>query len=289
MVVSPESQPTRPQVARYKDYRQFMGDFYQFKKSLRSGFSYRRFSQMVGVSSPNYLQLVIQGKRNLSDDLAARVAKALNLTEAERTYFVSMVILENAKSEDARELAEAETLRAVKELVSKEFTKKEATHIVGRWYHMLVRELVLLPDFEPSGEWISEKLRGLITEEEAEQSLSMLLGTGFLRVDKGRYIQSDPVVDTGHAFNELVAFNYHVESLKTLARALPLTEKQNRELGLINIPINSAKMPELIRRIRKFQDEVIGWLQEEESPDRIVQLGTYLVPITKKSPPSGRA
>lgn len=38
----------------------------------------------------------------------------------------------------------------------------------------------------------------------------------------------------------------------------------------------------LSQRIQLFQDEIIGWLQDEKEPTQIVQLGTYLVPMTKK-------
>lgn len=55
----------------------------------------------------------------------------------------------------------------------------------------------------------------------------------------------------------------------------------HQELGLINIPINSNKIPELKQKMRQFQDEIIGWLQSEDKPNCVVQLGSYLMPITK--------
>src|SRR5437868_3603521 len=95
-----------PQILSYRNYRQFISDSYHFKKSLRAGFSFRRFSQMVGIRSPNYLQLVIQGKRNLSSEMAERVAKTLSLLGQEKRYFVALVALENAKGEESREQAQ---------------------------------------------------------------------------------------------------------------------------------------------------------------------------------------
>ncbi|MEO5668060.1 MAG: TIGR02147 family protein, partial [Bdellovibrionota bacterium] len=55
-----------PDILRYGEYRAFLADFYAYKKSQRSGFSYRLFAAKAKLKSPNYLQLVMQGKRNLS-------------------------------------------------------------------------------------------------------------------------------------------------------------------------------------------------------------------------------
>ena len=52
------------------------------------------------------------------------------------------------------------------------------------------------------------------------------------------------------------------------------------ERGLLNIPISGTRLEALRERIRAFQDELIGWLQDEREPDRVVQLGLYLIDPT---------
>lgn len=235
---------------------------------------------MVGLASPNYLQLVMQGKRNLSEEMAVRVAKTLGLSDAETRYFKGLVALTLSSSEDQKRLAQAEILCSVKELVSKEIPKTKVS-VLSQWYHLVIRELVLLKDFEPSGEWISQKLRGLISPDEAERSLNALLKTGFLKIHEGRWVQSDPVLDTGDALEDWIAVKFHKDTLRIWSECLESAEKSQREFGLLNIPIDSEKIPELKERMRKFQNEIIGWLQDETSPDRIVQLGLYLIPISK--------
>ncbi|MGE0528507.1 MAG: TIGR02147 family protein [Bdellovibrionales bacterium] len=269
-----------PQILLYKDYRNFLSDYYQFKKALRAGFSFRRFAQMAGIASPNYLQLVMQGKRNLSPDMAARVAKALGLTAPERQFFVALVGIDRAKSEEARIRAQTELLRSVKSLIAKEIPKAQVC-VLTEWYHLIVRELVVLADFKASGDWISEKMRGWITPVEAERSLLFLQKAGFLKSDGGQWIQSDPVIDTGNAFDEAVGMRFYEGTLSAWSKMLPHTDKNLRELCVLNIPMTAEKIPELKKRLRDFQDELIGWLQDEKDPERVVQLGFFLVPTTK--------
>ena len=50
----------------YTNYRAFLRDLYLTKKSESSGFSHRVFVRMCGFASPNFLKLVIEGKRDAS-------------------------------------------------------------------------------------------------------------------------------------------------------------------------------------------------------------------------------
>ena len=47
----------------YTDYRKFVKDYYLSKKKSIRRFSYRSFSEKAGFSSPNFIKLVIDGKK----------------------------------------------------------------------------------------------------------------------------------------------------------------------------------------------------------------------------------
>lgn len=113
--------------------------------------------------------------------------------------------------------------------------------------------------------------------------IQLLVQAGFVISRGNSYHQADVSLDTGDAFSEPIIINNHEQTLRTWAGYISQTSKENRELGLLNIPINSSKIPELKERIQNFQDEIIGWIQDEQDADQIVQLGTYLIPITKNT------
>lgn len=267
-----------PELRRYASYREYIRDFYAYKKSQRSGFSYRLFAKRAGMKSPNYLQLVILGKRNLSLEGAARVAKAMVLKSSEAEYFQALAGRDLATSHEERLGAERQLLVAMKKLVSKAIPNVQVA-VLSTWYHLVVRELVFLPDFEADGEWISQKLRGLISPEQAEESLKLLVDGGFLELRKGKYVACDPVIDTGDSLGSARILKTHIETLGAWRKILLDLREDERELGLINIPIAAAKIPEFKQRMRAFQDEIIGWLQDESAPDQVVQLGMYLIPV----------
>lgn len=271
-----------PDIRGYSCYRKYLSDFFAFKKSGKASFSYRRFASLVGVKSPNYLQLVMQGKRNLSEDVGEAVARVAGLKDAEKAYFLTLVRKEVARSEVEKRRVERDMSAVVKRLVTRGILRSQAD-VLTKWYHLLVRELVLLPDFEATGAYVSKKLSGLISEEQAEESLRLLLKNGFIRASvPGKFEQSDPVLDTGdHAFQRSLMDAHHSETLKTWSQNLARLSPAEQERGLLNIPIRDEMLPELQARIRQFQEELIGWLQSVENPTRVVQLGIYMMPFGK--------
>jgi len=269
-----------PLVRKYSTYREFIRDWSEYKKKQRPGFSYRRFSALLGLKSPNFMQLVILGERNLSDELSAKMCRVMGLKGAQRAYFMALVHFEQARSNEDKERAEKQLLVATKKLVTNPIDKVR-DQVVSEWYHMLVRELVLLPSFEPNGEYIAERLNHLITPEEAERSFRMLVQLGMIVQGlDGRFRPEDVAIDTGdYIFSRDQMEKHHGETLVTWGKNLSRLSPKEQELGLLHIPISSDKIPELRERIRKFQDEIVGWLCEETNGDRVVQLGTYMIPF----------
>lgn len=270
-----------PLIQEFRDYRDFLRKFYFYRKSLRSGFSFRQFATMCNLKSPNYLQLVMNGDRNLSEESAIAVATAMRLTINEKNYFLALVRHENAKTDEEVRLAKREGLSALKKIVTKQITKT-ADEILNKWHHLVVRELVFLPDFEPSPEYVVATLKNSLKFEEAQDSLDFLLKSGSVKFNGKKWIVDESVIDTGDdIFLHTKMQKYHKEVLQFWVNNLEQMNSAHQELGLINIPINSNKVPELKQRMRQFQDEIIGWLQSEDNPNCIVQLGSYLMPITK--------
>lgn len=279
--VQNEKSLVRPEIAKYRDYRLFLQDFYQFKKSHRNGFSFRKFAELAGMKSPNYLQLVIQGKRNLTLDSAQAVSAALRLSKVESSCFVALVRLSLPEEEEMREKAYRDHLASLGAVLKKQIPK-EKNEVLEHWHHLVLREVMIYMGSSATLDQISEHLRGILSTEEIERSLELLLRTGFLKHEADTYVQDQPVVETGDGFGELRIIRAHREILQNWARYLELFPAEERELGVINIPIHSSKIPEFKKRIRQFQNEIVGWLQSEDDPDSVVQLGTYLIPITRK-------
>jgi uncharacterized protein (TIGR02147 family) len=137
-------------VFAYQDYRLFLRAYYERRKSQKNGFSLRAFSQRVGLRSPNYLKLVMDGDRNLGPDLAHRFGEACGLSGDSLDYFCILVAFTQAKSAAARaqqyaRLQGFERYRAIHRLD----LSQAAYH--AEWYIPAVRELCVHHAFKEEG------------------------------------------------------------------------------------------------------------------------------------------
>jgi uncharacterized protein (TIGR02147 family) len=79
-------------IFEYRNYRQYLHDFYHYKKLSNPYYSYRLFSMKAGFRAPNLLKLVMDGQRNLTRESTDKFTRALKLNDAEAAYFSDMVL-----------------------------------------------------------------------------------------------------------------------------------------------------------------------------------------------------
>ena len=70
-------------VLEYTNYRQYIADYYAEKKA-KSAFTWQEFTRAAGFSSPVHLKYASEGRLNLSDTAAKRVAQAMHLVDFEQ-------------------------------------------------------------------------------------------------------------------------------------------------------------------------------------------------------------
>jgi len=178
----------------YSDYRQALGDFLVAERSLRPQFSLRWFAQRAGFSSHSFPGLLVAGKRNLGEEGLERLAKALRLKGRAATYFRALVRHNQSRTPAEREV----TLEALKKLRAGRDAhrlRKDQWEYYDRWWHPVVRELVVYSDWRGEPSRLATMLSPPITIEQARQSIELLERLGLIvKGAEGRWLQTDAVV-----------------------------------------------------------------------------------------------
>ena len=89
----------------YTDYRKFLLDYYNEKKTANTHFSHRFIAGKLGLKSTGHFSLILKGKANISPDLAAKFCDFLNLRKKETEYFEALVDFGQAKSQSRKKRA----------------------------------------------------------------------------------------------------------------------------------------------------------------------------------------
>src|SRR3989344_8603024 len=86
----------------YRNFRDLLSDYYHTQKKQKASYSYKAFAEKAGLNSPNYLKLVMDGKRNLSHKNIKKFAKGLGLDRYSSEYFENLVYLNQAEEDELR-------------------------------------------------------------------------------------------------------------------------------------------------------------------------------------------
>jgi uncharacterized protein (TIGR02147 family) len=276
-----EPTPIRPcplDVFTYLDYRKFLADFYAAKKGR--GFSYRAFARIARLGAPNYLKLVIEGRRNLTASMAARFATACGLRDDASLFFQRLVVFNQARTAQEREESYAK-LEAFARY--REAHKLELAHAAyhANWYIPAIRELCGSPAFVASPQQIASMLVPPITADEAQKALDTLLELGLLqRGESGELVQGNAVVSTGPETRGMHIKRYHAEMMRRATAAMEIVPAAERDISSLTLCLSIDGVAQLKERIQAFRRELIEFAEKESSRAQAVQVNFQLFPLS---------
>ncbi len=263
----------------YLSYRTFLRDAYSDLKSRQRGFSYRWFSRKAGLSSPNFLKLVIDGQRNLSPRSATAFATALGLSGNESAFFRELVDFEQAdnsadKNRAWERLSTYQGHRRVRAVERHEF------EYLSRWWYPAIRELVACPGFREEPEWIARALRPAISPTQARSAIDLLLTLGFLERDAdGVLRQREPLLSTGAEVRSLAVGNFHRQMMQRAAEAIEHIDRAERDITSLTVAVSREGFALFKEKLNGLRAELLELSTREANPDRVIQINFHAFPL----------
>ena len=270
-------------VFEYVNYRTFLKDFYEEQKAAKTGFTYAKFSQKAGIRSPNYLKLVLDGRKNLTPQNLIRFAKAVGLTEMESDYFEALVHFNQATKSMEKDFYQdrMNRFRQRGESTSQKTLEEYEFDSMSSWIHHAIMVMTNLSYFREDPSWIRQKLFQLISEREADDILKQLQATKFVhRNESGRLVQTFRQVKTKPEMQRLSAKMLYEGLFRRAMQSLTLSPSQEREFCASLVGISPSQVPELKRRVREFIRDLEDWALENPKPGAVYSLCFAGFPLT---------
>lgn len=270
-------------IFEYEDYRNYLKDFYEAQKAKNPHFSFRSFAQKAKLTSPNYLKLVIDRKRRITDKNLNHFIRGLGLKAAEAAYFTNLIFYQEAKSKEAKEtyLSELMRIRNREMRAAKLLTEEQHAQVLGDWVNWAIREMVLLKDFRPDPYWISERLQGLVSAEKAQQSLDLLQSLELIEEQNGKFAQRDLLVTTSDEKKSVVIQGFHRQFTQLSLRSLAVDSVKIREFSGLTIALPKSRIPEIKGEIKEFRKKLNKIFSQEQENDDVYHLTINFFPITR--------
>lgn len=276
----------RPDIVRYTDYRQFLRDMIAYLRETKPNFSYRWFARLAGFKSPSFLKLVADGQRNLSPASVERFAKGLDLEGRERDIFETLVLLEQASSDEARNryvlrLQDLSSHDPVARLESDQF------EAYSRWYAFVIREMASFPTFDPDPAAVAATLRPPVRAVVAKRALALLQRVGLLVPDDaGIPRPAEPILTSGQAVRSLAVRNFHRKMLELAGRALDRIPRTDRNITSVTVPLNPADYERVCGMLAELRAEILQLSERSQGvqtpSSEVFQLCLSLFPVTRQ-------
>lgn len=264
----------------YSDFRKFIQDYYLHQKSLKKAFTYRTLSARAGINSSGFYPLIVQGERDLTDATIEKTAIALQLDPRESEYFANLVRFNQAKSLKTKNLYFDKLI---------ELLQKKEVHVItedqhdifSEWYHGVIRELVICREFNDDFRKLGTMLKPEITAKQARESVELLLKLGFLKKANGKYIQTSPIVTTGHDLKSHQVINYQVKMLKLALEAFDRFGPNDLLSNSSTTFRISKETYELFKlKNREHRKELLKIAETDINADQVYQLNINMFPLS---------
>ena len=269
-------------VLEYTNYRQYIADYYAEKKA-KSAFTWQEFTRAAGFSSPVHLKYASEGRLNLSDAAAKRVAQAMHLVDFEQDYFCEMVKLDNAKT-DAEKKAAFNNMLAIADAHKAKILEGDSFRYFESWKNPVLRELApSMPGAKPLA--LARACRPEITAAEVTESLSFLVKADLLKKDKdGNYARTETGVTTGPMDVTPVAVrSMHRQMGQFALEAIEGVPQDERHFSGLTLGITQEAYTEIVQKIAEFRKEIIAIATRSTETEEVYRLNVQFFPMTNKS------
>jgi len=256
-----------------------MRDFYEERKRS-SLFSWREFSKLAGFTSPNYIQLVCEGKSRLSKTGVEKVATAMELAGSDRDYFLAMERFGDAKSDSKKIQAFNEMQKIAKENRLR-VVDGEAFKYFESWVNPVMRELApIKPGAKPLE--LARNCYPVVSATEVRQSLDFMVHADFLKkVGEDTYEQTEKIVTGSSEAIPLALRSMNRQMSKFATEAIDDIPPEKRHIAGVTLGLSDATYKWLVQKLELLRQQVVAIAAKEKDYDKVYRLNLQLFPLTK--------
>lgn len=270
----------QPVIYDYTDYRAFLSDMYDYMKSEKKYFSYRYFAKKAGFSSPNYLKLVIDRQRNLTDASIQKVAKGFDLNKSESSFLENLVNMNQATSHNEKDFYYNKII-SLRHRRDGHFLEKEEYEYFSKWYYPVIREILVTNAHSPSSEDIAVQLNPSVTAREVENALDLLSKLNLIkRESDGRWQQTSKAVTTGAEVRSVIVTNFHKEMINLAVESIDRHSPELRDVSALILNVRQETIPRLKKMLAEFRQELIDLVSTESHPEMVVVINMQMFPTS---------
>lgn len=272
----------------FDDYRSLLSALIQKRKDEGKIFSYRWFAKQAGYSSPNFLKLVIEGHRNISDESIEKIIRVFHMNKREGTYFRLLVNLSQAKSSELRQEI-AEQLLRLKGFGKAHPLFEQQYRYYSEWYHVAIREMIASGNFNEDAEWIAQQLSPRISVKAVESALKVLEELQLIaRDEQGQLQVCHKSISASHPIVKSSVVTFHKAMIQLGSESLDRYKTDEREISSITASFSEESLEKAKELVFELRQRLLHLSEQDQKANRVHQINFQIFPLTTPTTKSKR-
>lgn len=264
----------------YDNYRLFLKDYFREQKRSNRNFSFRWFAQKAGFNSHSFCDKVLRGERNLTHESVVKISGAMKLPKLAMEYFQVLVGYTQAKAFREKQEHFLELSRLRRKLGFYRVQEEQYAYF-SSWHYQVIREVAVYGDWKGNYKTLGALLMPAISEREAEESVKLLLKTGFLKkAASGRFHQAYPVV-SGEGCPPHIVKGIRTQFLMKAIEAGEMLPKSRRHLSYATLAINEKRFAEVSAMLDEVRKKILSSAVEDSDVENVYSLNLQLFPVAR--------
>ncbi|MBF0287867.1 MAG: TIGR02147 family protein [SAR324 cluster bacterium] len=255
----------------YLDSRLLIMDYCNRCKAKDNRYSLRWFAKKLEFGAPNYIKLIIDGERNISEKRLEKFSSLMGLKGVESEYFELLVRMTQTSDIDRRDhyFQKLSAIRRKKLKVHK--LEGAQFDCLSSWLHLLIREMTFLKKFSSDSQWINKNLMYKVSPNEIIKCIGDLETAGLLAREQEQLKAVDSSITFPDEVRSLAIQKYHQGILGQASIALQQSLEQ-REYGAALVATTPEKFKLVKEKMKNFRAEILELLDTEngEAEDVVV-------------------
>ncbi|MCH2534911.1 MAG: TIGR02147 family protein [Bdellovibrionales bacterium] len=265
----------KPEVYKYNDYREFLKDWLDFKKSSQSNFSIRGLSQKAGIAT-GYINMVLTKKRNITNKALDKLLPHLKLQPTEVNFLRELIEFNDSSKHNLK-------IKSLNKMNQYKYYRENSSELnvlqtyIKNWHYVTIREIMESSNKKLSAKDIYKKLKFKVNINEIEEVLDFLTKNNLNNSDNIRAEHQESLrVSMSH---------FHQDMLNKAVDSIYITERESRFINAHVIGLDKKNYEKAKDILQDALEEIIKMSESSDNKNDNKTIYNFSVlgfPLTEK-------
>lgn len=274
---------TKTDIFGYIDYRKFLQDYYEERKSADPGFTHTYICYRLGQEkAKSYFNNVIKGRTDVTSTFIDRFITLLELTNDESVYFRALVNYNQTNSAKEKEFFFDQLVRLNR--TPHRIVNNSEYVYYKEWYYSTVRSLLDIIDFKDDYSQIVKRIQPRITLKQAKDAVKVLKSLGLIAENEQGILKvTDKVVSSGSFMHDAIIEQYQIKCLEQAMNVIASGNKQMHRNITMSMSMSDDCFERIAHKVDQFKSEIRSIIQKDtKKASRVYHMNVNFYPMSKE-------